>query len=991
MSERRGSARGSVTVAGLIAVVAMSAPACVADRPLDGAEHTSTSRQAVGTGATDDADEFPYAPALLDQGPNGEPTTLFCTSFLATRRFIVTAAHCINNRGTGDPRKSLDAVFATHATLIDQPDDRIFSHTYNGTNAILRNITTRVNSVSTADQARDVAVIRTDLHVSSPFAPIRPAGLMTPRCAGEFDNGTVVGFGDRSLTAATGIFDIRNSATSDGWERHDNGDGTGTIFNDSNPFSYAGTLEGDSGGPLMDGARKSVCGVNSVTQTRGTFPRLVVQRSIHAALDSDDNIAFLRDILMDKDGFFIDERPGPDDDGDGVSNADDNCPNIANPNQRDSDGDGLGDRCDNCRFVRNRTQTNSNLAEEVTLRGPIPQFPNGPNTDDVIELNYPGDVCDVTPLTVAIPTGARFTPPASPRSVTCLQHPGLFCRGADTVGECGLSRGNLLVANEFLGGGLPAGSFGTTPPPASVAQRGITRELFCTCNPTDGDAACQRLGCSRANVVVPSTAWRRMTLADPAPATAPTRNLFDFGGGFFTRSPFLQSTHAPIGAGGQSVTSEVWGWAYWNDFNTAEIGIPRYHPDPADPANPSKTKPDVILDGLAWSWVRAFVPSDKPFPAITADPTGTDGEQRLRQHVARIQVSETGNAVANGSPCRMLSALRAIDTNDCLVCQGGSFLTAYLDAVNPNPLLVSPGRSSESAIDFVDSSVVTALQDPSRLIVLASDDRAWSAGQVRGVIVGPDRGIERFLSSGPRGQLRQIGFSSFASTRTARTATPDPSQVAFLAALSGRRQEIGFLERDSTGAVVQQLRTFDFDLAAEVIKPFVGYARLVDPVAMTYRAEDDAYYILDRTRTHEPSATLYRLPRGNSLEVVGMWRRPGKFQHAAVTTGSDGTLVISTWNDKKHAITVLDLDSRAHDRARKNHDDDSGPLRRIKVVAMRFGKGAVEIPAYRNLDSITLVLRNADGTLVPTRIAPDGPKSNEDMDDGDLEDLERSF
>lgn len=53
----------------------------------------------------------------------------------------------------------------------------------------------------------------------------------------------------------------------------------------------------------------------------------------------------------------MDLDPGADDDGDGVSNGEDNCPTLANPDQADDDNDGAGNECDNCRTSENPDQS----------------------------------------------------------------------------------------------------------------------------------------------------------------------------------------------------------------------------------------------------------------------------------------------------------------------------------------------------------------------------------------------------------------------------------------------------------------------------------------------------------------------------------------------------------------------------------------------------------------------------------------------------------
>jgi cytosine/adenosine deaminase-related metal-dependent hydrolase len=61
-----------------------------------------------------------------------------------------------------------------------------------------------------------------------------------------------------------------------------------------------------------------------------------------------DGIGDACDECPDDPGKGCDRPAAADLDGDGVPNAKDNCPEIANPDQADADGDGRGDGCDGC-------------------------------------------------------------------------------------------------------------------------------------------------------------------------------------------------------------------------------------------------------------------------------------------------------------------------------------------------------------------------------------------------------------------------------------------------------------------------------------------------------------------------------------------------------------------------------------------------------------------------------------------------------------------
>lgn len=137
---------------------------------------------------------------------------------------------------------------------------------------------------------------------------------------------------------------------------------------------------------------------------------------------------------------------GPDDaDGDGVLDADDNCPQTYNSDQADGDDDTVGDVCDNCVATQNPDQidTDEDTFGNVCDNCPVLHHLNQDDTD----ADGRGDVCDSCP-DVAGPGGVDpFGRPLGAVDLDCDVDLDDFARLADCV----------------------SGPDGTTPPPTCDA------------------------------------------------------------------------------------------------------------------------------------------------------------------------------------------------------------------------------------------------------------------------------------------------------------------------------------------------------------------------------------------------------------------------------------------------------------------------------------------------------------------------------------------
>jgi hypothetical protein len=250
---------------------------------------------------------------------------------------------------------------------------------------------------------------------------------------------------------------------------------------------------------------------------------------------------------------------------------------------------------------------------------------------------------------------------------------------------------------------------------------------------------------------------------------------------------------------------------------------------------------------------------------------------------------------------------------------------------------LSPNGKDEIATSYFDAQFLTMIQDTTKSFIPSSDGRGWPTGSIAGAFV--ERSTHRLV-----GKARINGNQLVVDTMSVGTGSGP-----LLAAMSARRQEIAFVgERDGQGAVLQQLRVYDFDRGMALTRPLlIDDERLVDPVAVTYVPQEDAYYVLDRVTEDTAIIRLLRITKGNTLERATQWSNSGTFPNFGLTTTERGHLVISTWNSTSHNVAILEF---AQDG-----------LQLLKLVS---GTSPLAVPAYGGLDG-TFVVRSVQG--VPQR------------------------
>lgn len=425
------------------------------------------------------------------------------------------------------------------------------------------------------------------------------------------------------------------------------------------------------------------------------------------------------------------------------------------------------------------------------------------------------------------------------------------------------------------------------------------------------------------------------------------------------------SAEANLNAVGSPAAAR-WAWRYWNDL-----------PGLAPPSSAGDYQP---FNGLTSTWVKSYSNCSGIIclPPTTTDITGKDPLPAVRQYVRRTILHEHNLHLVPDCPSKLVGHKHLpIPTTGCLDCDGdgtapsGLVPTApppppiaqvqprtilEIDPINGTLRMEAPWYEPRIVTGTFDPTLLGLLFDSNNVLVTASDAPQWWNGAIIGSIVDK-RTTQALVDISAAGATFAPRGSTGQQCNPITQTCLDP-----VVAVSGRFQEL-VVFGEQPGAV----RVRHIDTGLEELRTIVGSGAIGDPVAATYRAEDDAYYVLTHGKKKR-EIDLLRLERDMTLHSVARYFNFSRATGFALTTGWDGTLVISAWSDARHLVAVLSI------------VDAVSPPKLLRVVR---GKDALGLEAHSEYRGI-YVARTVAGVEQPPEWLPP-PKIGEPFDDGDFD------